>query len=48
MVDELPDTRIALELLQDFFLMLQTNLGRTFKHDLFMRRATRFGLSELG
>jgi hypothetical protein len=36
MVDELPDTRIALKLLQDFLFTLQADLGRTFEHDLSM------------
>jgi hypothetical protein len=38
MVDELPDTRIALKLLQDSLFTLQADLGRTFEHDLFVYR----------
>jgi hypothetical protein len=48
MVDELSDTRIALKLLQDFFLTLQTILGRTFEHNLFVCRVPECVVRDCG
>lgn len=40
MVDEASETRMALELLQDFFFTLYAHLRRAFEHDLVPRRGT--------
>lgn len=40
MVDEASETRMAFELLQDFFFTLYADFRRAFEHDLIPRRST--------
>lgn len=48
MVDDLSDICVALELLKDFFLALETDFGCVFEYDLPLRRGAVIAFTGLG